>query len=72
MKYRPVILKFPKCLKVSPKISPDFYLLYEQAILLALKEQGMLPDTQYQQCLEILTGSHREPLPSSMDPENGV
>lgn len=61
MKYRPVILKFPKCLTVSPKISPDFYLLYEQAILHALKEQGILPDTQYQQCLEILRMGYNLP-----------
>lgn len=40
--------------EVSPAATPRFWLLYQQSVLLALKEQGVLDEAQYSFCLEAL------------------
>lgn len=49
---------FLQCMEevaVSKTATPEFYRLYLQSILLALKEQGVLNDMQVQYSLNILS-----------------
>lgn len=40
--------------QVSRQTTPEFYRLYQQAVLLALEEQGVLTRRQLEDCLERL------------------
>ena len=39
----------------SKDLPPKFLQLYKEAILLALKEQNVLDESQYLQCLQVLS-----------------
>lgn len=54
VKETPVLLQGPQGVEVSRREWPDFYRLFEHAILLALKEQGTLSDRQYQMARKAL------------------
>ncbi len=48
---------FLKCIgeiAISKTAAPDFYRLYQQSVLLVLKEQGILNEVQFQHCLTTL------------------
>ena len=45
---------------ISKTSAPEFYRLYQQSVLLALKEQGVLNDIQLQYCLDILDHRHEK------------
>lgn len=49
-----VFLKCTEEIAVSKTATPVFYRLYQQSVLLALKEQGVLNEVQLQHCLDIL------------------
>ena len=49
-----VFLKCNKEIGVNKTTTPEFYRLYQQSILLELKEQGVLNEIQYQYCLDII------------------
>lgn len=40
---------------ISKKTTPEFWILYQQSVLLSLKEQGVLNEMQYGICLDALT-----------------
>lgn len=40
---------------ISRKTTPEFYLLFQQSVLLSLKEQSTINEIQYQQCLDLLS-----------------
>lgn len=40
---------------ISKKSTPEFYLLFQQSVLLSLKEQSTINEIQYQQCLDRLS-----------------
>lgn len=47
--------RFLKCteeIAVNKKNTPEFFRLYQQSVLLVLKEQGVLNEFQYQLCLD--------------------
>lgn len=50
-----VFLKCTEEIAVSKTATPEFYRLYQQSVLLALKEQGILNEVQYQYCLDTLS-----------------
>ena len=54
MGYEAVFLKCTQEIAVSKATTPGFYHLYQQSVLLALKEQGVLNELQYQHCLDTL------------------
>ena len=48
---------FLECIEeiaVSKTATPEFYRLYQQSVLLALKEQGVINEVQFQYCLDTL------------------
>ena len=48
---------FLECIEeiaVSKTATPEFYRLYQQSVLLALKEQGVINEVEFQYCLDIL------------------
>lgn len=49
-----VFLECTEEIPVSKKATPEFYRLYQQSILLALKEQGVINEMQYQLCSDAL------------------
>lgn len=49
-----VFLKSTNEIEISKKTTPEFLLLYQQSVLLALKEQGMIDEVQYGFCLDAL------------------
>lgn len=42
-------------IEISKQSTPEFYLLYQQSVLLSLKEQSTISEIQYQQCLDRLS-----------------
>ena len=54
MENEAVFLKCTEEIVVSKTATPEFYRLYQQSVLLALKEQGVLNAVQYQHCLDAL------------------
>lgn len=42
-------------ISISQKTTPEFYLLFQQSVLLSLKEQNTINEIQYQQCLDRLS-----------------
>lgn len=40
---------------ISKNTTPEFYLLFQQSVLLSLKEQNTINEIQYQQCLDMLS-----------------
>lgn len=54
MKHHPVLLESPRDRSVTKENSPGFFRLFQQTILLVLKEQGVLDQEQYQASLEFL------------------
>lgn len=40
---------------ISRQSTPEFYLLFQQSVLLSLKEQNTINEIQYQQCLDLLS-----------------
>lgn len=40
---------------INKKTAPEFMLLYQQSVLLSLKEQGVITEQQYGLCLDKLT-----------------
>lgn len=54
MKNRAVFLKCTEEVTISPTATPEFYRLYKQTVLLALKEQGVLNDRQLRYALDLL------------------
>lgn len=57
MEKKAVFLESTEEIIVSKKVIPEFYLLYQQSVLLALKEQGVLNKMQYQFCMDALNHS---------------
>ncbi len=57
MKHHPVLLESPRDRSVTKENSPGFFRLFQQTILLVLKEQGVLDQEQYQASLEFLEKS---------------
>ncbi len=49
-----VFLECAEEIAVSKTATPEFYRLYQQSVLLALKEQGAINEMQYQLCLDAL------------------
>ncbi len=49
-----VFLKCTEEIAVSKADTPDFYRLYQQSVLLALKEQDVINEVQFQHCLDTL------------------
>lgn len=54
MENKAVFLKNTEEITISKTVTPEFYRLYQQSVLLALKEQGILNEMQYQHCLSTL------------------
>lgn len=54
MKKEPVLIEAPKRQILSKKDTPGFYRLFQQTVLLVLKEQGLLDQEQYQATLDFL------------------
>ncbi len=54
MKKEAIFLECSEEITISKTTTPEFYRLYEQSVLLALKEQNILNEAQYQRCLEML------------------
>ena len=50
MENKAVFREISNEIMISKKSTPEFYLLYQQSILLSLKEQGVLDEIQYQLC----------------------
>lgn|GEM_PF-3868179 len=50
LKNEPVFLKCDKEAVASKAGTPEFYRLYRHAVLLALKEDGILSDAEYRYC----------------------
>lgn len=46
-------------IEINKKTAPEFLLLYQQSVLLVLKEQGVLNQVQYGFCLEALANQFR-------------
>ncbi len=55
MKNEAVFLECTEEIAVSKTTAPEFYLLYQQSVLLSLKEQGVLNEVQVQLCMDALT-----------------
>ena len=45
---------------VNQAAAPEFYRLYQQSVLLALKEQGALSEIQLRYCLDLLDHRHEK------------
>ena len=54
MENEAVFLKCTEEVANSKTVPWEFYRLYQQSVLLALKEQGVINEIQYQICLDIL------------------
>lgn len=54
MRNRAVFLQYTGENSVSKTVTPEFYRLYQQSVLLTLKEQGFLDEVLYQYCMNIL------------------
>ena len=54
MKNEAIFCEYNGNMQIDPKTTPDFYRLYEQAVLLALNEQGVLNDIQLRYALDLL------------------
>ena len=46
-------------IKISKETAPEFLLLYQQSVLLALKEEGVLNEAQYGFSLETLFSQYQ-------------
>lgn len=42
--------------EITPQTAPEFWALYQQSVLLALKEQQILNEVQLQYCMDRLSG----------------
>lgn len=42
-------------IEINKNTAPEFLLQYQKSVLLCLKEQGIINDSQYHQCIEELT-----------------
>ena len=49
-----IFLEGSEEIAVSKMVTPEFYQLYQQSVLLALKEQGVLNEGQYRYCLDAI------------------
>ena len=49
-----VFLKCTEEIEVSKTATSEFYRLYQQSVLLVLKEQSVLNEVQFQHCLDTL------------------
>lgn len=49
-----VLLKCTEEIAISKTATPEFYLLYQQSVLLSLKEQSIINEIQFQLCLDAL------------------
>lgn len=54
MEKKAILLDTTGVVPIDKRTAPDFLLLYQQSILLALKEQGILNEVQYGLCLDTL------------------
>lgn len=54
MEHQAVFLDCTGEIAVSKTATPEFYRLYQQSLLLALKEQGVINEAQVQYCLDRL------------------
>lgn len=54
MKNEAVFCECSEEIQIAPKTTPDFYRLYEQSVLLALNEQGVLNELQLRYALDLL------------------
>lgn len=54
MENEAVFLECTEEIAISKTVTPEFYLLYQQSVLLSLKEQGVLNEIQYQLCMDAL------------------
>lgn len=50
-----VFLESTEEIAISKAATPEFYLLYQQSVLLSLKEQGVINEIQFQLCTDALT-----------------
>lgn len=55
MESKAIFLSSTDEIAISKTATPEFYLLYQQSVLLSLKEQGVLNEIQYQLCMDALT-----------------
>ncbi len=55
MENKAVLLECTEEIAICKTATPEFYLLYQQSVLLSLKEQGVLNEIQYQICMDALT-----------------
>lgn len=54
MKNEAIFCEYNGDMQIAPKTTPDFYRLYEQSVLLALNEQGVLNELQLRYALDLL------------------
>lgn len=59
MERKVVFREVQNMIKIGGKTTPDFILLYERALLLALLEQGDINEVQFQLCMDQL-GTYEE------------
>lgn len=54
MKSRAILKSTDGVLEINRQTTPEFLLLYQQSVLLELKEQAVLNDAEYQLCMDAL------------------
>ncbi len=54
MKNKPTLIERTDGNKKDRAFTPEFYRLYYQSVLLALKEDSILNETQYQLCIDMI------------------
>ena len=55
MENRAVFQEMTEVTEVSKENTPEFFLLYQQSVLLCLKEQGVIDELQFGLCMDALT-----------------
>lgn len=62
MENKAVFLETVGEIQISKRTTPEFLMLYQQSVLLALKEQNVINEMQYGFCLEALSNQFRDQL----------
>lgn len=62
MEHKAVFLKSINRIDISEENTPEFLMLYQQTVLLALKEQNVLNEVQYEFSLSALAKRFRNML----------
>lgn len=55
MENKTIFQEMAEEIEVSKKNTPEFFLLYQQSVLLSLKEQGVIDELQFGLCMDALT-----------------